>query len=91
MLNDGLGNFTNVSNLVPSSSSSVYEADVADLDGDTDLDLFFVSLSGFSEGGVRNNLVENGTLSFTSGQLISGGDDNEVAMFDFEKQAINMS
>ena len=84
MLNDGLGNFTNVSNLVPSSSSSVYEADVADLDGDTDLDLFFVSLSGFSEGGVRNNLVENGTLSFTSGQLISGGDDNEVAMFDFD-------
>ncbi|MEO0650427.1 MAG: VCBS repeat-containing protein [Planctomycetota bacterium] len=84
LINDGAGNFTNASSLVPNGSSNVYEADLADLDGDTDLDMFFVSLGGFTEGGVRNNLIENGSLSFTAGPLISGGDDNEVALLDVD-------
>jgi plastocyanin len=84
MINDGSGNFTNASSLVPNGSSNVYEADVADLDGDTDLDMFFVSLGGFTEGGVRNDLVETGSLAFSQGPLLSSGDDNEVAMLDFD-------
>jgi len=51
-------------------SGSVYEAEVGDLDWDSDLDLFFVSLSGFSEGHVRNELVETGSLDFTVQQVV---------------------
>jgi len=83
MLNDGTGTFTDASALLPSTSSSVYEAEVGDLDGDDDLDLFFVSLSGFSEGPMRNDL-SSGSLGFTSGSTLSGSDDNEVALCDFD-------
>ena len=85
MLNDGAGNFTNASNLLPSLSGSSYEAEVGDLDGDGDLDLFFVSLSGFNEGVARNQLVETSTLSFTPlGALLGSADDNEVALCDYD-------
>jgi len=38
----------------------VYEADAADLDGDADIDFFFLSLAGFQDGWVRNDLVPSG-------------------------------
>ncbi len=84
MLNDGTGQFTDASTLLPNTSGSVYEAEVGDLDGDTDHDLFFVSLSGFQEGHVQNELVETGSLSFKSGSPQSGSvDDNEIALLDY--------
>ncbi|QDU83712.1 FG-GAP repeat protein [Planctomycetes bacterium Pla163] len=83
MLNDGTGTFTDVSNLLPGTSTNVYEAEVGDLDNDSDLDLFFVSLSGFAEGSVRNNL-NTGSLGFSSGSTLSGSDDNEVGLIDFD-------
>ena len=84
LLNEGGGTFTNNSFLVPEDSSSVYEADIADLDGDNDLDYFLTSLSGFSDGVVRNDLSETGSLGFTIGQTLGGNDDNEVAMLDYD-------
>jgi len=89
-LNDGTGFFTNASNLIPANSSSTYENEVGDLDGDKDLDMFFVSLSGFSEGHVRNDLVENGgTLGFTNGATLPGFvDDNEIAHIDYDNDGL---
>ncbi|MEO0649784.1 MAG: VCBS repeat-containing protein [Planctomycetota bacterium] len=84
LLNDGMGAFVDASSLVPDTSASVYEADLADLDGDQDLDLFFLSLVGFDEGGMRNNLIENGTLGFAAGPSLGGDDDNEVSFIDHD-------
>lgn len=84
MLNDGSANFTDASSLLPTTSGFVYEAEPGDLDGDTDHDLFFLSLSGLQEGYIRNDLVESGALGFTSGSPFSGSvDDNEVTFIDF--------
>lgn len=84
MTNDGAGNFADISSLLPATSANVYEADVGDLDGDSDIDLFFVSLSGFADGSVRNNLVPSTTLSFTANANLGGDDDNEIAFLDFD-------
>jgi plastocyanin len=85
MLNDGTGSFSNQSSLLSVGTGSVYEAEVGDLDGDDDLDLFFVSSSGFSEGAVRNNLIPSNTLSFTNQPVIPGSvDDNEIVYFDYD-------
>ncbi|MCB9610107.1 MAG: VCBS repeat-containing protein [Polyangiaceae bacterium] len=85
MLNQGDGSFVDASSLLPATSGSVYEAEVGDLDGDQDVDLFFISLSGFQEGPVRNQLVENGSLGFSLGSPESGSlDDNEVVLLDFD-------
>lgn len=84
LLNDGMGNFTDASTLYPSTSSNVYEGEVGDLDGDTDLDMFLVSLSGFSEGPIANRLVETGSLSFVKGNAVSSGDDNEIVLLDYD-------
>lgn len=84
LLNNGDGTFANSSFVIPEDSSSVYEADLADLDGDDDLDYFLTSLSGFSDGVVRNELAETGSLGFTIGQTLGGNDDNEVAMLDYD-------
>lgn len=83
MLNDGSGTFTDISNTLPTTSSNVYEAEVGDLDNDSDLDLFFVSLSGFAEGSVRNNL-NTGSLGFSTGSTLSSSDDNEVGLIDYD-------
>jgi len=84
MLNDGAGNFTDASALIPTTSGNVYEAEVGDLDGDTDIDMFFVSLSGFGEGPVKNNFAPGGPLSFTKGSTTGSDDDNEIALFDYD-------
>ena len=85
MLNDGAGTFTDVSTTLPATSSNVYEAEAGDLDGDTDLDLFFISMSGFQEGWGENDIVPSTTLSFTNTGTIPGSaDDNEVALFDVD-------
>jgi plastocyanin len=85
MLNDGTGHFTDASALIAVGSGGNYEAEVADLDGDDDQDLFFVSLVGFQEGAVRNNLVGLGSLSFTNqAPLPTSVDDNEIALCDYD-------
>lgn len=85
MLNDGTGHFTDVSSLIQVNSGGTYEAEAADLDGDDDPDLFFVSLVGFQEGAVKNNLVETGQLSFTNQTpLPAAVDDNEIALCDYD-------
>jgi plastocyanin len=85
MLNDGSGNFSDSSTTIPNTSGSVYEAEVGDLDDDTDLDIFFVSLSSFQEGVQRNNLVPTGNLGFTSmGGLGISQDDNEISLCDYD-------
>jgi len=85
LLNDGTGSFTNQSSLLAVGDGDVYEAEVGDLDGDDDLDLFFVSSSGFQEGAVKNNLVPSGTLSFTNQPLLPAAvDDNEIVLFDYD-------
>ena len=72
LLNNGAATFSDASSLVPSGSTNTYEAEVGDLDGDTDLDLFFVSLSGFSEGVARNDLLPGGSLGFTALPALAG-------------------
>ena len=83
MTNDGAGAYTDRSNLITSASGNTYEAEPGDLDGDNDLDLFFVSLTGFAEGSLRNNL-NTGALGFTQIQTIGANDDNEIAYFDYD-------
>jgi hypothetical protein len=85
MRNDGAGAFSDASSLLPATSGSVYEIEVGDLDGDTDLDLFVVSLSGFQEGHVQNRLVPTGSLAFQAGAAQPGSvDDNELALHDYD-------
>jgi hypothetical protein len=84
MLNDGTGVFSDNSTLLPATSTSCYEAEVGDLDNDQDIDLFFVSLSGFAEGAVKNNLVPSTALTFTSQGAFGGDDDNEIALLDYD-------
>jgi hypothetical protein len=88
MLNDGTGVFTNVSNTLPGNSSTVYEAEVGDLDGDTDIDMFFVSLSGFNEGHIENtNPLGNPPNWSLGGSLSGSGDDNEVVLIDYDNDS----
>jgi plastocyanin len=82
LINDGGGNFTDQSSSLPATSSNCYEFEVGDLDGDDDLDLFFVSLSGYAEGAVRNDLA-GGLLGFSNfGGTLGGDDDNEIVLLD---------
>ncbi|MDG1500865.1 MAG: FG-GAP-like repeat-containing protein [Planctomycetota bacterium] len=84
LLNDGAGNFTNASSTIPNTSSNVYEAEVGDLDGDTDIDMFFVSLAGFDEGPMYNSLAQSGTMGWTKGADSGSSDDNEIVLFDYD-------
>ncbi|MCA8978810.1 MAG: VCBS repeat-containing protein [Planctomycetes bacterium] len=82
LINQGGGVFTDSSSALPATSSNCYEFEVGDLDGDDDLDLFFVSLSGFAEGAVRNDL-SGGVLGFSNfGATLGSDDDNEIVLFD---------
>lgn len=85
MLNDGAGVFTNAAVTIPSNTSSTYEGEVGDLDGDTDIDMFLVSSNGFAEGAIRSNFAPSGPLGFTQlATLADGNDDNEIALFDWD-------
>ena len=87
MLNDGSANFTEASSLLPNGSTNCYEAEVGDLDGDSDVDIFMVSLGSFTEGAVRNNWVESGetNLTFTALNTLNiSQDDNEIALCDYD-------
>ena len=84
LLNDGRGRFTPVAGAVPDASKNVYEIEVGDLDDDSDLDLFFLSLSDYSEGPAENRLVPHGELVFAPGTALGGLDDNEAALLDFD-------
>jgi plastocyanin len=87
LLNDGDANFTDASSLLPNGSTSCYEAELGDLDGDTDPDIFMVSLSGFAEGAVRNQWVEGGqsNLAFTVAATVNiQQDDNEISLCDHD-------
>ena len=84
ILNDGTGNFaSDISGDLPTNSSNTYEAEAGDLDGDNDIDMFFVSLAGFGEGPIFNNIAQ-GMSTFSAGATIGGDDDNEIALFDFD-------
>ena len=84
LLNDGSGQFSDASSTIPNTSGNVYEADAADLDGDTDIDLFFLSLFSFEDGPMRNDTTEDGTLGFSKGFPLGGDDDNEVSFIDHD-------
>jgi hypothetical protein len=85
-LNDGLGHFTYLPNVLPPGSSGTYATGWADLDNDDDLDGFYISLSSFNEGTAQNHLHPGGTLSFTgtTATLVgeNGDDDNDVVFLD---------
>lgn len=84
LLNDGTGVFSDSSALLP-LTGLVYEAEVADFDGDSDVDFFFLSQTGFNEGYVENRLVPTGALSFVKGPTVPGGtDDNEIGLIDYD-------
>lgn len=84
--NDGTGHFPTVStSYLPAGGSLSYEAEVADLDHDGDLDIAMLSVSGATDAILRNNLIPNGTLSFsnlTTALIGNGQDDNEWAFVD---------
>jgi hypothetical protein len=80
-LNDGSGAFARSTLLDGLGTSSTYEIEWGDLDGDQDLDGLVQSLSGFSEG-----VAFNGIASITT-QLLpnpNGDDDNEMAGLDYD-------
>jgi hypothetical protein len=85
MLNNGAAVFANAPSNVPSNTASTYEGEVGDLDGDSDIDLFLVSSSGFAEGAIRSNFAPSGTFGFTQlATLADSNDDNEIALFDWD-------
>jgi len=86
-LNDGTGHFPTVTTtLLPAGTGLTYEAEVADLDHDGDLDMTMLSVSGVTDTVLRNNLVPSGSLTFTSlTTALTGGngdDDNEWVLVD---------
>lgn len=85
LINNGSATFTNQSALLNVTSGNCYEAEAGDLDGDSDIDMFLVSLSGQNDGSIRNNSVPSGTLTFTNGTPTAlAQDDNEVALIDYD-------
>lgn len=80
-LNNGAGVFSATTVLNASGSGNTYEGDPADLDGDGDMDIAMQSISGFSEGWVRNN---GGTITNVTFSGTNSHDDNEMASFDYD-------
>ncbi|HUR27769.1 MAG TPA: FG-GAP-like repeat-containing protein [Planctomycetota bacterium] len=84
LINNGNAVFSNSSALVSLTSGNCYESELGDLDGDTDIDDFVISLTSLSEAVIKNNLVPSGTLSFTNGTAFGGDDDNEACFIDYD-------
>jgi len=82
--NDGTGRFEDVSAVVCNGSAHVYEIEVGDLDGDRDLDLFFVSLEDYSEGAAENVRSGGDAWRFEPRGTVGELDDNELALFDWD-------
>ncbi|MBK6941815.1 MAG: VCBS repeat-containing protein [Planctomycetes bacterium] len=84
-LNDGTGNFTVASDAIPAGSNFTYETEFADLDGDTDLDAFYISLRQYDEGVATNRLAQTAKLGFDEHVFEgTGQDDNEAAFLDYD-------
>jgi hypothetical protein len=81
--NDGSGRFEDVSELLCNGSKNVYEIEIGDLDDDSDLDLFFVSLDDYSEGAAEN-VGGPGEFRFEARGTVGELDDNELALFDWD-------
>ncbi len=84
LINNGSAVFGNSSALITLTSGNCYESELGDLDGDTDIDDFVISLSSLAEGVIRNNSVPSGTLTFTNLATFGGQDDNEAAFIDYD-------
>jgi len=83
-LNDGLGVFTK-SLAVNFSSSGTFGVGVADLDGDTDLDLFFANGSNPPSSPPDEVWLNNGSGVFTnSGQMLGADYSFNVALADID-------
>lgn len=92
-LNDGTGVFTVTTALLPAGGTLTYETDVADLDNDGDMDLCMLSTgAGLSDSVIRNNVIPNGTLSFTASSTFftggNGDDDNEFVYVDADNNGL---
>ncbi|MFN0206352.1 MAG: FG-GAP repeat domain-containing protein, partial [Planctomycetota bacterium] len=92
-LNDGKGNFSDATkSLNYAGSDNNYEAEWADLDNDGDVDAFWVSMDGYTEGASKNLLKETGNLAFEhSMKCIEGhnnDDDNEITFIDVNNDGL---
>lgn len=84
-LNDGAGRFAVADGAIPAGSNFTYETEFADLDGDTDLDAFYISMREYDEGVATNLLAPSGTLRFDDHVFEkTGQDDNEAAFLDYD-------
>ena len=83
--NDGTGTFAVSSVLDAVGTSSTYEIDYADLDGDGDLDGLVQSVSSSGFTAIEGWFVNNGS-SVTTGDFPApnGSDDNEMAGVDYD-------
>ena len=84
LLNNGSAVFSNASSLITLTSGNCYESELGDLDGDTDIDDFVISLSAFAEGVIKNNQVPSGALTFTNQPTFGAQDDNEASFLDYD-------
>ena len=67
--------------VLTNNGGSNYEQEMADIDGDGDLDLYGLNWQGFTDKMYRNN---NGTFGDTVSLSNSGADDNEGDFLDYD-------
>ncbi len=78
-LNDGTGSFT-LTTPILSQNQRTWDVNLVDLDGDSDLDVVIATDGNPPSRIVKNLLVENGTLSFSSATALSAGSDTSRSM-----------
>jgi hypothetical protein len=88
-LNDGKGMFTDsTAALSYAGSNNNYEVEWADLDNDTDVDAFWLSLEKQIEGVTKNHFTRESKLAFEHTTAAVAGstnaDDNEVLFIDVD-------
>ena len=92
MVNDGAGGFVDQAGLLPVVSSNAWETEVADLDGDQDMDLYVVGLEvgppsaswAGTSGPVRNLTNPIGSLGFVKVPGPGDTDINEAVLIDYD-------